>query len=93
VHDLQIRPISLPCAGLEPLRTEVMAQGLRFLERLLAEWENGSRFDQRGERFAGGFTDDVLAAVGGLSRDPYVDARDVGRLRHLYVLNAYRRRG
>jgi hypothetical protein len=47
VHDLQIRPISLPCAGLEPLRTEAMAQGFRFLERLLAEWENGSRFDQR----------------------------------------------
>ncbi len=31
--------------------------------------------------------------MGGLSRDPYVDAGDVGRLRHLYVLNAYRRRG
>jgi GNAT superfamily N-acetyltransferase len=65
-----------------------------FVDRLDAEWRDGSnRFTQAGEVLFGAFDGDRLVGVGGLNRDPYVAAPHVGRLRHLYVLSAWRRRG
>jgi GNAT superfamily N-acetyltransferase len=91
---LEIRSLALPCAGLDLLRLEAATEGLRFLERLVADWDNGgNRFDRPGERFAGAFIGEYLVAVGGLGHDPYIEAATTGRLRHLYVLSAYRRCG
>ncbi len=91
---MQIRPIALPLPALAPLRLEAAAQGYRFLERLVAEWDDGIiRFDGPGERLLGAFADLRLIGVGGISRDPFVTAGTVGRLRHLYILQAKRRQG
>jgi GNAT superfamily N-acetyltransferase len=79
---------------LEVLRTEAARQGFKFVDRLVADWASGAnRFDRRGERLLGAFAGEGLIGVGGLSIDPYAGRPDVGRLRHLYVLQKYRRRG
>lgn len=79
---------------LADLRAEAAMQGFRFLERLVSDWESGmNRFDGAGECLLGAFICGCLAGVGGINRDPYSGGENVGRLRHLYVLEAYRRRG
>ena len=76
------------------LRTEATADGFRFLDRLVTEWDAGSnRFDARGERLIGVFLGDRLVAIGGLNVDPYATEAGTARLRHVYVLKAERRRG
>jgi GNAT superfamily N-acetyltransferase len=37
--------------------------------------------------------DGALIGVGGLNIDPYLHRADVGRIRHVYVLGDWRRRG
>ena len=73
---------------------ESEAHGLRFVRRLTDEWLNGvNRFDQPGEAlFAVRDAADVVA-VSGLNIDPYTTDPATGRVRHLYVLAAHRRRG
>ena len=73
---------------------ESEAHGLRFVRRLTDEWLNGvNRFDQPGEAlFAVRDAADIVA-VGGLNIDPYTTDPATGRVRHLYVLAAHRRRG
>jgi ribosomal protein S18 acetylase RimI-like enzyme len=36
---------------------------------------------------------DVVIGIGGLNRDPYFNDPKIGRLRHLYIESAFRRRG
>jgi len=47
--------------------------------------EDPNRFYREGEILIGTFRGDRLLGISGLNRDPYVDDRRVGRLRHLYV--------
>ena len=92
--DLRIESISPDEVNLGPLRDEAAREGFRFLDRLAAEWADGTnRFESDGEKLLGAYCDDRLIAVGGLNREPYEPAPRTGRLRHLYVLPAYRRRG
>ena len=80
--------------GLTLLRTEATADGFRFLDRLVTEWDAGNnRFDAPGERLLGAFLNDRLVAIGGLNVDPYATEAGTARLRHVYVLKAERRRG
>jgi GNAT superfamily N-acetyltransferase len=80
--------------GLNALRAEAACEGFQFIERLLSDWETGSnRFDQPGECLLGAFSGAQLIAVGGLNRDPCVDADTTGRIRHLYVRKSARRHG
>lgn len=80
--------------GLTLLRTEAAADGFRFLDRLVTEWDAGSnRFDAPGELLLGAFLDYRLVAIGGLNIDPYADDAGTARLRHVYALKADRRRG
>ena len=80
--------------GLDVLRTEAEDEGFRFMGRLVAEWRSGvNRFDGPGEVLLGAFRGAELLAVCGLNRDPYAAGEGVGRLRHLYVRVAERRRG
>jgi GNAT superfamily N-acetyltransferase len=70
------------------------AQGLRFVRRLADEWADGvNRFDRPGEALFFARDGSTAVGVGGLNIDPYEDDATVGRVRHLYVLSAYRRRG
>lgn len=64
------------------------------MDRLLDDWGSGAnRFDAVGEELLGAYFGEQLVAVGGLNREPYEPAPRTARLRHLYVLPAYRRRG
>jgi len=92
---LQVRELSPPCwPELAPLIAESEAEGLRFLARLRDDDLAGRvRFDGRGEVLLGVLDAGSLIAVGGLTREPYVNEATVGRLRHLYVRRSERRRG
>jgi len=76
------------------LIAESEAGGLRLVRRLVDEWTSGAnRFERPGEalfiaRIAG-----EIVGVCGLNLDPYAAAPTTGRVRHLYVLLAHRRRG
>ncbi|WIE47488.1 GNAT family N-acetyltransferase [Pseudomonas sp. GM17] len=90
--ELAIRQISALSPQVLVLEAEAVADGFRFLTRLVAEWENGSnRFDQPGECLLGAFRSGQLIAIGGLTRDPYAGP-DIGRLRRVYVARAARGR-
>lgn len=81
-------------ADLQPLLEESRAEGHKFVDRLVDDFADGSnRFDQPGEALFGVYADGRLIAVGGLNRDPYLPDENAGRVRHVYVLPACRRRG
>ena len=82
----------LPLDDLAPLIQESLAEGSEFVERLAAEYADGSnRFDQPGEALFGVYSGQSMIAVGGLNRDPYLQDGETGRVRHVYVLSAWRR--
>ncbi|ABB10864.1 GCN5-related N-acetyltransferase [Burkholderia lata] len=73
---------------------EAVDQGFNFVGRLIREWQDGSnRFDKPGECLLAVTDNGTLLGVGGLNVDPYVPDGLTGRLRRLYVANAFRRRG
>lgn len=89
----------LPPAELEPLLVESRAEGHGFVDRLVDAYSRGdNRFNRPGEALFGVYANRErsgrqLVAVGGLNRDPYLPDQNAGRVRHLYVLPAFRRRG
>lgn len=78
----------------ETLQREASQEGCGFVERLVSEWHDGSnRFDRDGEiLFAVHLVGGEMVAVGGLNRD-FAYRSGVGRLRHIYIRPAFRRRG
>jgi ribosomal protein S18 acetylase RimI-like enzyme len=79
---------------LDALLTESEQEGLRLVRRLVDEWTTSSnRFDRPGEALFAARAGERLVGVCGLNVDPYAVQPEVGRLRHLYVLSAYRRLG
>jgi GNAT superfamily N-acetyltransferase len=89
-----IRLGKLPMDDLQPLVEESHDQGFEFLNRLVAEYASGiNRFDKPGEALFGVYCDDNLIAVGGLNQDPYLSESDIARVRHVYVLLAWRNQG
>jgi len=93
--DAQIeRAVRSPGSGLGALVAESEAAGVRFVRRLVDEWATGAnRFDRPGEGLFGAWVDGQLVGVCGLNVDPYTAEARVGRVRHLYVLLPFRRRG
>jgi ribosomal protein S18 acetylase RimI-like enzyme len=84
----------LPSEVLGPLVADSEQAGLRFVRRLAEEWASGrNRFDRSGEALFGAVVDGRMVGVCGLNVDPYTAAPGVGRVRHLYVLSAYRKLG
>lgn len=68
--------------------------GLRFARRLADEWACGAnRFEQPGEALFIARDGGEIIGGGGLNVDPYAADPSVGRVRHVYVSAAYRRRG
>lgn len=82
-----IRTISL--SDLNDLRrlAEIAgAEGFKFLHRLVQAVEKGDvALDDPHEFFLCAVLHGDVIAVGGVTPDPYVDATDVGRVRHVYV--------
>jgi GNAT superfamily N-acetyltransferase len=89
-----IRLVKLPMDDIQPLVVESRAQGFEFLDRLVAEYVEGiNRFDKPGEALFGVYWDENLIAIGGLNQDPYLSESDIARVRHVYVLSAWRNQG
>jgi GNAT superfamily N-acetyltransferase len=83
-----------PAGTLDSLLAESEREGSRFVRRLFDEWAAGTnRFDRPGEALFTARLGDRLIGVCGLNIDPYAAAANVGRVRRLYVLTAYRRLG
>src|SRR5712692_10082911 len=83
-----------PAERLGALIAESETSGLRFVRRLVEEWTSGAnRFEGPGEALFVARTAREVVGVCGLNVDPYAAGQDVGRVRHLYVLSAYRRLG
>jgi len=79
---------------LAALVAESEQAGWRFVRRLADDWTAGTnRFDQPGEALFAAWSAGRPVGVCGLNVDPYILDRGVGRVRRLYVLTEYRRRG
>ena len=79
---------------LHPLLENSRVQGHKFVDTLVNQHLAGTnRFDKHGEALFGAFRHGRLVAVGGVNQDPYLRTRDVGRVRHVYVLSDVRRQG
>jgi GNAT superfamily N-acetyltransferase len=94
MSSLLIQPIQLPIPGIEQMQAEARAEGYRFLETLVEEWLSGAnRFDAPGETLCGHLDQGALVAVGGLNCDPFLADPSIGRIRRLYVTQAWRNQG
>ena len=92
---LQIERVTeAPPRLFDALLAESESAGYHFVRRLADEWASGAnRFDRSGEALFAARIDGRLVGACGLNVDPYTRAARVGRVRHLYVLAAYRRLG
>jgi GNAT superfamily N-acetyltransferase len=89
-----IHKIDLLSPGIGPLRAEALAEGYKFIEKLVGEWATGeNRFSAPGEILCGSIDHGLLVAVGGLNRDPFLDTPSIGRIRRVYVRPAWRKQG
>ena len=92
-------PIAIDDVGtlepwIEPMAAEAAAEGFGFVDRLVREWQSGENtFCAAGERFVLARVDDRTVGICGLNRDASAPDGATGRLRHLYVRPAWRRRG
>ncbi|MEZ6054602.1 MAG: GNAT family N-acetyltransferase [Planctomycetaceae bacterium] len=83
---------SLQPQDLDELIAESEQQGFEFLRRLIDDWSSGTnRFDQSGEALLVANHGRRIVGVCGLNIDPYAGSSTIGRVRHLYVLHAFRR--
>ena len=88
------RLIGAPSETLDVLLADSEREGSRFVRRLVDEWATGAnRFDRPGEALFIARIGERLVGICGLNVDPYAAAANVGRVRRLYVLSAYRRLG
>ena len=79
--------------ALDALIAESDRDRMTFVRRLADEWAASvNRFDRPGEALIVARDASQIVGVGGLNVDPYAGNPSVGRVRHLYVLTAYRRR-
>lgn len=89
-----IERIHLPAPGLDQMQAEARKEGYRFLDTLLDEWVGGqNRFDSAGEVLCGHLDSGLLIAVGGLNQDQFLRDPKVGRIRRVYVRQAWRNCG
>lgn len=79
---------------LPALQDEAAAEGYRFVEGILEEWDAGryTGADERNTLLAV-YREGVLAAIGAVTPDPYDPAPDLLRIRHVYVRPGNRREG
>jgi GNAT superfamily N-acetyltransferase len=91
---ISVRKIELPVPGIEVLQSEARDEGYDFIATLVEEWASGkNRFDAPGEALYGHLEEGLLVAVGGLNCDPFAGRPDMGRIRRVYVRNAWRNQG
>jgi GNAT superfamily N-acetyltransferase len=87
IDDLQVDPFS-------ELLAESKQLGFQLVRRLIDEWEDGrNRFNQPGEALFVAYSGTRIVGVCGLNVDPFAENQEIGRVRRLYVLSAFRRLG
>ncbi|GAB1539767.1 GNAT family N-acetyltransferase [Scytonema sp. NUACC21] len=73
---------------------ESLDMGFMAVQRLADDWVSGAnRFDRHGEALFIAKGGGSIIGVCGLNIDPYATFEGTGRVRHLYVISEYRRRG
>ena len=78
--------------GFIALRSESLAQHFNMLRRLAENWQSGkNRFSAPGEKLLGAFVGGQLVGICGLNVDPFSPQLRAGRIRHLYISDAFRR--
>jgi GNAT superfamily N-acetyltransferase len=76
----------------DALRAEAHTEGFGMLDRLARDWTSGvDRYARAGEALMAARIDGVLAAIGGLTHDPFV--ADALRMRRFYIGARFRRLG
>jgi len=71
-----------------------LRENFHAMQRLRDDWDAGTnRFDRPGEMLVAARFGARLVGICGLNQDPYAPSPDIGRVRHLYVDPAFRRRG
>ncbi len=84
----------LPYDELQPFQLESQKEGFQLINKLITEYDNGTnRFDKPGEVLFSVIFQKTMVGIGGLNKDPYLSDNFTGRIRHVYVLNQYRRLG
>ena len=79
--------------GFLALRSESLAQHFNMLRRLAENWQSGkNRFSAPGVKLLGAFVGGQLVGVCGLNIDSFSPQLRTGRIRHLYISDAFRRR-
>jgi len=79
---------------IEALLKESKANGYDFIQRAIDDWNRGTnQFSKPGEKLFGLTLSTELIGIGGLNCDPYISDKNIGRVRHLYVKEAYRKKG
>ena len=69
-----------------PLGRKASKEGYNFVNRTIREFLSGENdFTGKGEIIYGIFENDNCIGFCGLNIDPYIDEKEIGRLRHLYV--------
>ena len=92
---MEIRKIKDSSIGLlEILANEANSEGYRFVQRTIDEWRNYiNKFSKKGEILFGIFISDLCVGIGGLNVDPFINDPNIGRIRHVYISQKYRRKG
>ena len=76
------------------LTDESQQEGYQFIQRTIADWNSGTnKFSKPGEKLWGLMLEATLIGIGGLNNDPYSEDPNLGRVRHLYIRKAHRRKG
>ena len=92
---MEIKKIKDSSIGLlEILANEANSEGYRFVQRTIDEWRNCiNTFSKKGEILFGIFISDLCVGIGGLNVDPFINNPNIGRVRHVYISQKYRRKG
>jgi GNAT superfamily N-acetyltransferase len=90
-----IRSLSLDdLPQIDTIAAEAQQEGFQFAAR----WRDAvasmaKKPDSHRQFFLGVFDEETLVALGGVTTDPYIEEDCLGRVRHVYVAAAERRRG
>jgi GNAT superfamily N-acetyltransferase len=80
--------------GFDAVLVEARQDGHAFIERFHSRWQEGEeRYQGENEGIFAAFQDGHFVGMAAMGVDPYAGDPTIGRLRHVFVLKAARRKG